>query len=92
MYVRQLETFKHDIAERDTGFRRMVDKLLCPRGQALLLTGPNKGNVVKMIRKVINCCLVSEKRAERFLRVVQETHPVLYAELTTCGPRGKFGE
>lgn len=94
MYVQQLETYKHDIAERLGCFARIVDEVLYddPDAHELLMSCQGKANAVRMTYTVIDHCLQSEKRAERFLKVLQETNPYLYAELTKCGPRGKFGK
>ena len=94
MYVQQLDTFKHDIAERHCCFRIIVHDVLQddPDGFALLISCRRKVNPVKMIRVVIEYCLQSEERAERFLEVVRNTNPPLYDDLTTRGPHGKFGE
>ena len=91
MYVQQLEKCKHDIAERHVDFRRLVNEVLCD-GQKLCMSCHSKANPVKVIYTVIDHCLQSEKRAERFLKVLRKTNPVLYADLTTCGPQGKYGE
>ncbi|KAA8578418.1 hypothetical protein FQN60_018708 [Etheostoma spectabile] len=92
MYVQQLEKYKHDIAERLGCFARIVDEVLYDDhdGQELLMSCRGKANAVRMTYTVIDHCLQSEKRAERFLKVLQRTNPYLYAELTKCGPRGKF--
>ena len=96
MYVQQLEMYKHDIAEKHELFRRIVDGVLYddddPDGQELLMSCHSKVNPVHMLHKVIDHCLQSEKRAQKFLEVLQETNPNLYTNLTTCGPQGKYGE
>lgn len=92
-YVRQLEMYRHDIAERYYCVMRLVDELLTddPEGQELLMSCHSKANAVKILYKVIDYCLQSEVRAERFFKVFQETNPHLHADLLECGPRGKSG-
>jgi hypothetical protein len=46
---------------------------------------------VRSIHKVIEHCLKTEERAERFLKVLCERRTV-YDDLKTHGPQGKFGD
>lgn len=92
MNCQLLNSYKEDIAERHRGFRSISDPVLTkrPEGENLLGSFHSKSNTVTMMHKVIEHCLKTEERAERFLKVLCETHPCLYYDLQNHGPQGSF--
>lgn len=94
MYCQSLKRSKDDIAERHYDFTTISNKVLTkdPEGVDLLSSFHSKSNPVKMMHKVIEHCLKTEDRAERFLNVLLESNRCLYVDLVHRGPQGRAGE
>nr|XP_020443627.1 uncharacterized protein LOC109952748 [Monopterus albus] len=92
MYSQILRGYKDDITERVGYFNCLADEVLPndPDSENLRRSFHSRTNPVKALRKIVDYCLQSEERAERFLKAFGKIDPWLYNDLRQYGPRGKF--